>query len=117
MALKDQYPPTRPQSIGEVLDTGFRIFQSTLLPSLPYGVLWVIAMQLASIHDLAAGRPLRSFAAADLTWWLWYGLGIMLALCLWTAMILRQSALASGTATSVRTELVQGVELADADVG
>jgi hypothetical protein len=105
MALTGFYPPHRPQSVGEVLDTGFRIFQSTLLPSLPYGVLWVLAAQLATLHDLAAGRPLRAFGGADPIWWLWYGLGMVLTLAVWTALILRQSALASGSPSSARAEL------------
>ncbi len=100
------YPPPRPQSIGEVLDTGFRIFQSTLLPCLPYGVAWVIVGQLANIHDLAAGRPPRLFGGSDPIWWLWYGLGLVLTLILWSSLILRQSALASGGSSSMRAELL-----------
>ncbi len=99
------YPPSRPQSIGEVLDTGFRIFQSTLLPCLPYGVAWVIVGQLANIDDLAAGRPPRLFGGSDPIWWLWYALGLALTLILWSSLILRQSALASGAPSSMRGEL------------
>lgn len=111
MLPRGSYLPTRPQSIGEVLDTGFRIFQSTLLRSLPYGVLWVIAGQLANIHDLAAGRPLRTFGAADRIWWLWSGLAMLLTLFIWTAMILRQSALVSGKASSMRAELAMTLSM------
>jgi hypothetical protein len=105
MSAPRLYPPSRPQSIGEVLDSGFRIFQSTLLPCLPYGVAWVIVGQLASIHDLVAGRPPRAFGGSDPIWWLWYALGLLLTLILWSALILRQSALASGGASSMRGEL------------
>jgi hypothetical protein len=99
------YPPSRPQSIGEVLDTGFRIFQSTLLPCLPYGVVWVIVGQLANLHDLATGRPLRVFGGADPIWWLWSLIGAVLTLTVWSSLILRQSALASGAASSMGAEL------------
>jgi hypothetical protein len=99
------YPPSRPQSIGEVLDTGFRIFQSTLLPCLPYGVLWVIVGQLANLHDLAAGRPLRAFGGADLAWWLWSLAAALVMLYTWSSLILRQSALASGGGASMGAEL------------
>jgi hypothetical protein len=99
------YPPSRPQSIGEVLDAGFRIFQSTFLPCLPYGVAWVIVGQLANIHDLTAGRPPRAFGGDDPIGWLWFALGLTLTLILWGALILRQSALASGGTSSMRAEL------------
>jgi hypothetical protein len=99
------YPPSRPQSVGEVLDTGFRIFQSTLLPCLPYGVVWVIVGQLANLHELAAGRPLRAFGGADLAGWIWYVCGALLMLLIWSSLILRQSALASGVPSSMAAEL------------
>ncbi len=99
------YPPSRPQSIGEVLDAGFRIFQSTLLPCLPYGVLWMIAGQLANIHDLVAGRPLRAFGGTDAVWWLWSVVGLVLTLVMWSSLILRQSTLASGRTSSMGAEL------------
>jgi hypothetical protein len=101
MAVTALYRPTRPQSIGEVLDSGFRIFQSTLLPSLPYGVLWVLVAQLANIHDLA----LRVLGRADPIRWLWYALATALTLLIWTALILRQSTLAAGARSSMRVEL------------
>ncbi|HTX23954.1 MAG TPA: hypothetical protein VMD03_04810 [Steroidobacteraceae bacterium] len=99
------YPPSRPQSIGEVLDTGFKIFQTTLLPCLPYGVTWVVVGQLATLHDLAAGRPLRAFGGSDPIGWLWFALSIVLALAIWSLLILRQSALASGRTSSLAGEL------------
>jgi hypothetical protein len=99
------YPPSRPQSIGEVLDTGFRIFQSTFLPCLPYGVLWVILGQLTNLHDLPAGRPWRAFGGADPTWWLGSLLAALAMLLIWSSLILRQSALASGAGASMAAEL------------
>ncbi|HUN76868.1 MAG TPA: hypothetical protein VMU40_20325 [Steroidobacteraceae bacterium] len=106
MSPPRSYRPSRPQSIGEVLDSGFRIFQSTLLPCLPYGALWVILGQLANLHDLAAGRPLRILGGADSTWWLWYVSGALLSILIWGSLILRQSALLSGAASSMGAELL-----------
>ena len=52
------YPPARPQSIGEVIDTAFRIFKATLLRSLPYSVLATVAGFLAAAA-LGVGWILR----------------------------------------------------------
>ena len=52
------YPPARPQSIGEVLDSAFRIFKVTLLRCLPYGVLATVANQLQNIYLIMSGRAL-----------------------------------------------------------
>jgi hypothetical protein len=103
------YPPPRPQTVGEVLDAGFRIFASTLLKSLPYGILAVLAGQLVNIHDLIAGRPLRRFGRADLEWWMWYGAGMLLVLLVWGALWQRQATLAAGGSSSIRRELHQAL--------
>src|SRR5258707_959267 len=50
------YPPPRPQSVGEILDSAFRIFRATLLKCLPYATVAVIASQLPNIYYLATGR-------------------------------------------------------------
>src|SRR5947208_2524324 len=50
------YPPPRPQSVGEILDSAFRIFRATLLQCLPYATVAVIASQLPNIYYLASGR-------------------------------------------------------------
>jgi hypothetical protein len=99
------YPPPRPQTVGEVLDAGFQIFASTLYGSLPYGVLAVLAGQLANIHDLILGRPLRRFGGTDPGWWAWYVLGLALLLLIWCALWQRQAALAAGGQRSARAEL------------
>jgi hypothetical protein len=94
------YPPSRPQSIAEVLDSAFRVFRATLLRCLPYGALAVVAGQLPNIYDIAAGRPLRRFGAADPVWWALYLIGALLALGLWNATALRQYGMLTGTGTA-----------------
>ncbi len=87
------YPPSRPQSIGEVLDSAFLIFKVTLVKCLPYGLLAMVASQLQSIYDVATGRPLGS---GDALWWLFFLLGMLVSIALWSAVILRQKALLEG---------------------
>src|SRR5690348_53676 len=91
------YPPTRPQSIGEVLDTAFRIFKITLLRCLPYGVLATVAGQLQNIYTIVTGRTLRSFTNSDPIWWLLYVLGALLGGALLNAIFVRQATMAAGT--------------------
>ena len=99
------YPPPRPQSVAEVLDSGFRLFNASLFRCLPYSVMAMIAGQLASIYEIAAGRPLYLFGGGDPVWWVLYAIGVILTLGLWNAMMLRQIAIASGQPTSTSQEL------------
>ena len=50
------YPPPRPQSVGEILDSAFRIFRATLVQCLPYAIAAVIAGQLPNIYYLVSGE-------------------------------------------------------------
>lgn len=99
------YPPGRPLSIGQVLDTGFRIFQQTLPRCLIYGALYVVASQLPNIYHLAAGRPLGERSWGDPLWWVSYVLGALGSFLLCSCIILRQRAMAEGRATSVSAEV------------
>jgi hypothetical protein len=108
------YPPTRPQAIGEVLDSAFRIFKATLLKSLPYSVLATVAGQLQSIYVIVTGRDLRPFGNSDPGYWTVYALGAILGGVLISAIMIRQAALASGTASTARTALMEGLKNAPA---
>jgi hypothetical protein len=105
----DLYPPPRPQSIGEVLDAAFRIYKATLLRCLPYGALAMVAGQIPNIFDLATGRPLRQFGGGEPVWWVLFGLGTVLTLLLWNAMLLRQMRLLQKQAVSFGADLREGV--------
>jgi len=103
------YPPSRPQSVGEILDAAFRIFGATLLKCLPYAALGVIAGQLPTVYDLATGQTLAQAVlmqrAKDPTWWALYLVAVVGTILFTNAVLLRQRALASGQPTSSGAEL------------
>jgi hypothetical protein len=108
------YPPPRPQTIGEVLDSTFRICRSTLLRSVPFGVLAIISGQLQNIYDILRGRPLHQFGHGDPVWWTLYGVGIFVAYAFINAILLRQEATISGRPASARGALTAGLRKAPA---
>jgi hypothetical protein len=99
------YPPSKPQSVGEVLDSGFRIFQFTLVRCLPYGVASMLIGQLPSFYDLAAGRTPHHPSSADALWWLLLVLGSLVTLLFFAALLMRQRSMASGQRALAREEL------------
>jgi hypothetical protein len=110
------YPPSRPQAIGEVLDSAFRIFQATLLKSLPYSVLATVAGQLQNIYTIVTGRALRPFSNSDLGWWTVYLLGALLGCALINAIIIRQAAVASGAPSVGSAAIMQGLRKVPANI-
>src|SRR5438105_15222602 len=106
------YPPPRPQSVGEILDSAFRIFSATLLKCLPYSFLGVIVGHLTTFHDLATGHPvvpttLRARQTHDPLWWILLIVATFAVTTLTNAVLLRQYALATchpaATATGLST--------------
>ena len=115
------YPPTRPQSVGEVLDTAFRIYSVTLLKCLPYTFTSVILGQTLSIYDVMHrhGTTAAALQAATalqrvpgLTWWLLFVILVVIDTMFANAVFLRQYALATGRAASMRAELAKGLRRA-----
>ncbi len=108
------YPPSRPQSVGEILDSAFRIFGATLVKCLPYGIAGVILGQLPNLYDLAKNGRLRVDPASrlalvqDRIFWLSYIVGLFLALLFANAVMLRQYALVRGQETAAGEELRRG---------
>lgn len=102
------YPPAGPQSIGQVLDSAFRIFQVSLVRCLLYGALSMIAGQLPNIYFIAAGKPLRAFGGGDPLWIALYAVGAILTMMMFTALLLRQRDIATGVRRST------GIEISDA---
>jgi hypothetical protein len=107
--LKRLYPPLRPQSVGEVLDTGFQIFAASLIKTLPYGIVMILAGQLGNIYNLASGRPLGRFTPRDLPSSIVYVVSLVALSALFMAMMLRQRAIAQGEPTSMRAELLRAL--------
>src|SRR2546428_2430897 len=105
------YPPPRPQSVGEILDSAFRIFRATLVRCLPYAIAAVIAGQLPSIYYLVSGRNMLQGLAGfrDPVWLTLYILGYVIAIVLWSAVLLRQYALSTGHPADTSSELSTAV--------
>ncbi|TLZ12587.1 MAG: hypothetical protein E6K31_06140 [Gammaproteobacteria bacterium] len=97
------YPPPRPQSVGEILDSAFRIFRATLVQCLPYAIAAVIAGQLPNIYYLVSGRNMLQGLAGfrDPVWVTLYILGYVIAIVLWSAVLLRQLGILTGCAVAV----------------
>src|SRR2546421_43500 len=107
------YPPPRPQSVGEILDSAFRIFGVTLLRCLPYSFLGVIVGHLTTFYDLATGHPvvpttLRARQTHDPLWWVLLLVAAFAGTTLANAVLLRQYALATGHAAATGAELSTG---------
>lgn len=107
------YPPARPQTIGEVLDTAFRIYTATLLASLPFGVLAIISGQLPRIYLIAMGRPLRQFGGGDPVWLVLYGIGLFFSVAFVNVIVFRQAGVLTGS-RSARRAVVAGLRKAPA---
>ncbi|MFL6600676.1 MAG: hypothetical protein ACJ8R9_05035 [Steroidobacteraceae bacterium] len=103
------YPPARPQSIGEVIDTAFRIFKATLLRCLPYSVLATVAGQLQNIYLIVTGRTLHKAAYTEPGWWMFYVLGACIVTMLVNTILIRQAAVASGVSPIGSAALVDGL--------
>ena len=99
------YPPLKPRSFGELLDAVLQIFRLSLLKCLPYATIAIIAGQLSTLYYLSRGRTpvLDSNDPVGVTL---YGLGTLIAVILWTAMLLRQSAIAAGRPVSGSVDLL-----------
>jgi len=100
------YPPPRPLAVGETLDLAFRIFRATLVTSLVYSGLAVIAGELPNIYNIARQRPLVTLLEErEPLYWLLYAAGSIIAVVLCSAVLLRQHAIASGATPATGAEL------------
>ena len=96
------YPPTRPRTLAELLDSSLKIFRATLPKCMPYGSLAILLLQLPTLYELSRGRmpPLIPSAAQmnDPVWITLYTVGYLLFCILWMATLLRQATVAAGRA-------------------
>ena len=106
------YPPPRPQAVGEILDTAFRIFRATLLRCLPFATLSLLAGQLPNIYNLLKGGPLaQRLASHDAVWLLLEVVGYVVALTLTSVIVRRQCAMASGQPAPPEGDLTSSLRL------
>ena len=103
------YPPPRPQSVGEILDSAFRIFGVTLVTCLPFAISAVIVRQLPNIYALVYLRSLSVGLWKDPLWWVLDVVAILLTLVVAAALLLRQYAIATGHRPSMSAELGTGM--------
>lgn len=107
------YPPARPQTMREVLQTSAKIFRLTLTATLPYAILIAICGNLANLRNISLDLPLQNILtlqsadSADPIWWAWNVAGSILTLLFGSALLLRQKALAAGETTSALAEVRQ----------
>ncbi len=103
--MPNLYPPAGPQSIGQVLDSAFRIFRVSLVRCLLFGALAMIAGQLPNLYLIARGKPLRSFGSGDPVWFVLYFAGVILTLWMFSVLLLRQRNIAVGSPQSTSVEV------------
>lgn len=104
------YPPTRPSTVGEVLDLAFRIFKVTLIRALPYGIVAVIAQQISSLYNFgrvapAHAAPAQTIFANPVVGSTSFVVGVLLALLAWSSMLLCQRSIVEHRRTSAGVEL------------
>jgi hypothetical protein len=100
--------PIQPQSIGEVLDTSFRLYRLSFSKVWPLGLLLAVASSPTAIymflHPMSQADPLNPFAVfgmfRDPAYWLAALAATMIGLCVMGALYLRLNAIGSGEALS-----------------
>jgi hypothetical protein len=108
-SLYRPHGPDGPQSIGQVLDTGFRVFKVSLVRCLPFGAMAMIAGQLPNIYSLATGELVGVYLSANPVTLVLAFLGSVLTVYLSAVMLIRQREIAQGRRQPTRVELAQGL--------
>ncbi len=103
------YPPTRPRTIAELLDASLKIFRVSLPKCLPYASMAILFGQLSNLYELARGRMLEPHDVNNPVWVTLYTIGSVLFFILWMAMLLRQTAVASGRSPGT-TDLIDAAK-------
>ncbi|HEY1283411.1 MAG TPA: hypothetical protein VGE96_02925 [Steroidobacteraceae bacterium] len=101
------YPPVGPQTIGQVLDTGFRIFQVSLVRCLLYGAAGMIAGQLPNIYSVLGRKPLTRVNLLDPELIALYVVSSLLSLIIYCALVLRQYSIVTGRRRAMLAELAE----------
>jgi hypothetical protein len=102
--------PRRGQSVQELLYTAFAVFRATLLKCLPFAMIAVLCEYAPYFYWVASGHKMEhvlAAAPAELTpayWWLTLA-GAVIAIYIFSAMMLRQVYFSGGFAVNARQEL------------
>lgn len=107
------YPPLKPRSFGELLDAVLQIFRLSLAKCLPYATLAIIAGQLSTFYYLSRGR-LPVLDSNDPVGVTLYGVGTLIAVILWMALLRRQSGIAAGRPEAGSADLLDTLKRAPA---
>jgi hypothetical protein len=103
------FPPDGPQTVSEVLDSGFRIFKISLLRCLLFGAVAMIAGQLPNIYSLARGQPFGGYLRGDPLTILLAVIGSLVAVYFSAVILIRQREAAQGSRRAIRAELAEGL--------
>ena len=111
------FPPDGPQSVSQVLDTGFRIFKVSLVRCLLFGAMAMIAGQLPNIYALARGEPFGGYLHGDPITIALAVLGDAIAVYFSAVILIRQREVAQGSRRAIRVELAEGLQRMPALLG
>jgi hypothetical protein len=107
------YPPLKPRSFAELLDAVLQIFRLSLLKCMPYATVAIIAGQLSTFYYLIRGR-LPVLDSNDPVGVGLYGVGTLIAVILWMALLRRQSGIAAGRPAAGFADLLDTLKRAPA---
>jgi hypothetical protein len=111
------FPPDGPQSVSQVLDSGFRIFKVSLVRCLLFGAVAMIAGQLPNIYSLARGEPFGGYLRGDPITIVLAALGSVIAVYFSAVILIRQQEVAQGGRRQIRVELAEGLRRMPALLG
>jgi len=103
------YPPTRPLTIGEVLDLAVQIFKATAIRGIPYGICAVTFEQLPNIYDLGSGAVRQPYGGDRPLWLAMFFVGTVLALMAWAALLLQQRAIIERVPSTLGRQLTDAL--------
>ncbi len=104
------YSLNRPAPIAEVLDAGFRIFRGTLLQTLPYGLLAMLAGKLPHLYGLLGPERTAQSSVTDPRWWVLDLVAALLVLWFIAAILERQVDYAAGVTPHFRQDLSSALQ-------
>ena len=111
------YPPDGPQTVAQVLDSGFRVFKASLVRCLLFGAIAMIAGQLPNIYSLAIGQPFDAYLRGEPVSIVLAIIGSIATVYFSGVTLLHQRDVALGHRRSTRAELAHALRRLPALVG